>query len=56
MKINSEIEIKTIGDLKQAIKHLNDDTVLLFNDIEGEQAIDIKSIDTHWHGALTFNV
>ena len=58
MKIDTNIEIKTIGDLKRAIKYLEleDDTILIFNDRENEEAVEIKIIDTYWHGALTFNI
>lgn len=53
---NISINVKTIGDLRKALKLLEDlpDSLILVTHNDDGECINITEINTHWHGALTF--
>jgi len=51
-ELNAESECSTVGELKKLIEDMPDDWVLVV-DVDGAE--DVTHINTHWHGALTFD-
>jgi len=56
---NKEEEVKTVGDLRKVLEDTPDDWILIINYVErgGEgTAINVESVNSFWHGALTFEM
>ena len=51
--LNQEWPCKTVGELKQLLAQFPDDWMLVTTNDEAD-AEDIISINSYWHGALTF--
>lgn len=47
----------TVGDLKRILADQPDDNLIIVanpNPYAGEDALDVLEVNTHWHGAITF--
>jgi ethanolamine ammonia-lyase small subunit len=51
-----DMEVKvnrlTLKEFRELTADMPDDTVIIVDD--GESACDVKSVHTHWHGAVSF--
>jgi len=57
---NKEEDVKTVEDLRKVLEDTPDDWILILNYVEhkedGGTAINIRSVNSYWHGALTFEM
>jgi len=53
MKFNDELKCSTVGELKEILKYVPDEWVLVTTD-DDANCIHITFVNSFWHGALTF--